>query len=95
MLGPFSVAIPVVTGLLSALAVALLLAPRVAYLAAAGGAAALVAGAGFVFGQVASGGALGLAFDALAGAVIAMAYLGAVILAWLDWPIARPWTEAA
>ena len=59
-LGPFVVAMPVVTGVLSALAVALLLAPRLAYLAAVGGTAALVAGAGLALGQAASADQLGL-----------------------------------
>ncbi len=92
-LGPFVVAMPVVTGVLSALAVALLLAPRLAYLAAVGGTAALVAGAGFALGQAASADQLGVPFDAIAAAVVTLVYLGAVILACLDWPIARPWAN--
>ncbi len=92
-LGPFVVAMPFVTGVLSALAVALLLAPRLAYLAAVGGTAALVAGAGFALGQAASADQLGVPFDAIAAAVITLVYMGAVILACLDWPIARPWTH--
>lgn len=94
-LGPIAIAMPVVTGVLSALAVALLLAPRLAYLAAVGGTAALVAGAGFALGQAASADQLGLAFDTLAAAVITLVYLGAVILACLDWPMARPWVKPA
>jgi len=78
---------------LSALAVALLLAPRLAYLAAVGGTAALVAGAGFALGQAASADQLGVPFDAIAAAVVTLVYLGAVILACLDWPIARPWAN--
>ena len=92
-LGPFVVAMPVVTGALSALAVTLLLAPRVAYLAAVGGMAALVAGAGFALGQAMAAGQLGVPFDTLAAAVITMVYGGAVILAFLDWPIVRPWAS--
>jgi curved DNA-binding protein CbpA len=92
-LGPFVVAMPVVTGALSALAVALLLAPRLAYLAAVGGMAALVAGAGFALGQAVSADQLGVPFDAIAAAVVTLVYLGAVILACLDWPIARPWAS--
>lgn len=92
-LGPFVVAVPVITGVLSALAVALVLAPRLAYLAAVGGTAALVAGAGFALGQAASADQLGVPFDAIAAAVITLVYGGAVILACLDWPIARPWSN--
>ncbi len=92
-LGPFVVAMPVVTGVLSALAVALLLAPRLAYLAAVGGMAALVAGAGLALGQAASANQLGLGFDALAAAVTSAVYVAAIILAWLDWPIVRPWAN--
>jgi hypothetical protein len=94
-LGPFIVAMPVVTGVLSALAVALLLAPRLAYLAAVGGMAALVAGAGLALGQAASANQLGLGFDALAAAVASAVYVAAIILAWLDWPIVRPWANPA
>jgi hypothetical protein len=32
-------------------------------------------------------------FDAIAAAVVTLVYLGAVILACLDWPIARPWAS--
>ncbi|HXR27821.1 MAG TPA: hypothetical protein VN771_08140 [Candidatus Baltobacteraceae bacterium] len=92
-LGPFVLATPVTTGLLSALAVALLLAPRLAYLAAVGGTAALVAGAGLALGQAASADQLGLGFDALAAAVVTAVYVGAIILACLDWPISRPWSD--
>ena len=74
-LGPVVVAMPVVTGVLSALAVALLLAPRLAYLAAVGGTAALVAGAGFALGQAASADQLGVPFDAIAAAVVTLVYL--------------------
>ena len=92
-LGPIVVAVPVVTAVLSALAVALLLAPRPAYLAAVGGTGALVAGAGLALGRGGLGGPWGSPFDTPSSAVVVMVYVGAVILAWLDWPIPRPWSE--
>lgn len=92
-MGPIGFPVPIVSAVLSALAVALLLAPRPAYFAAVGGTAALVAGAGLALGEAASGGTLGFAFDTLASAIVVMVYVGAVILAWLDWPIPRPWAE--
>ncbi|MFI5262461.1 MAG: DnaJ domain-containing protein [Candidatus Limnocylindrales bacterium] len=93
--GPIAVSGPVAWGLLAGLLVVLALLPRAAYLAAAGGTAALVVVAGVVLAEVASGARLPAPFDLLAVAGILVVYAGTAALAALDWPLPRPWRAAA
>lgn len=80
------------TLLLAGLLAVFALAPRLAYLAAVGGAAALVAGAGILLGQALIGPVEGGALDWLGPLVMGAVYLGAAFLAARDWPLPRPWT---
>jgi len=92
--GPVALPVPVIAGILAGLLVGLALVPRAAYLAAVGGTAALVVGAGIALGEAASGARLPAPLDLLAAVGVLVVYLGTAALAAFDWPLPRPWRDA-
>ncbi|MGZ6297453.1 MAG: DnaJ domain-containing protein [Candidatus Limnocylindrales bacterium] len=85
---------PVRTLALGGLLLVFALLPRLAYVAAVGGAAALVAGAAILLAQtLLEVGAPG-PLDVVAPLALLLAYGGAALLALRDWPLARPWTTS-
>ncbi len=81
------------TVLLAGLLAIFAVAPRLAYVAAVGGAAALVATMGLLLGLALVGPPAPEPLGTLGPLLIGAVYLGGALLAMRDWPTPRPWTR--